>query len=139
MTKIEKIEFTQYFNRSVEERFIEHFMNTDLEKLNELLLLNGVFCGMEKYVFLDHIGNLKKVEELQLKDYRKNYSVCSKPSELVHTFTFNTFDFTGGIKRDSGSITMNLLITIKDNHITSIISENNYIDSNEFEKRQFYN
>lgn len=139
MTKIEKIEFTQFFNRSVEERFIEHFMNTDLEKLNELLSLTGVYCGMEKYVFLDHISNLKKVEGLQLKDYRKNYSLCLKPSELVHTFTFSTFDFTGGIKRYSGSITMNLLITIKDNQITSIISENNYIDSNEFEKRQFYN
>lgn len=139
MNKIEKLEFKQYFNRCVEESFIEHFINSDLEKLNELLSLTGVYCGMEKYVFLDHISNLKKVEGLQLKDYRKNYSVYTKPSELVHTFTFTTFDFIGGIKRESGSITMNLLITLKGNQITSIISENNYIDSTEFEKRQFYN
>ena len=139
MNKIEKLEFTQYFNRCVEESFIEHFINSDLEKLNELLSLTGVYCGMEKYVFLDHISNLKNVEGLQLKDYRKNYSVYTKPSELVHTFTFTTFDFIGGIKRESGSITMNLLITLKGNQITSIISENNYIDSTEFEKRQFYN
>ena len=139
MNKIEKLEFKQYFNRSVVESFIEHFINCDLDKLNELLSLTGVFCGMEKYVFLEHIGNLKNVEEFQLKEYKQNYSVYSKPSELVHTFTFTTFDFIGGKKRESGSITMNLLITIKDNQITSIISENNYIDSAEFEKRQFYN
>ena len=139
MNKIEKLEFTQYFNRSLEESFIEHFINCDLDKLNELLSLTGVFCGMEKYLFLEHMGNIIHVEKFQLKEYKQNYSIHLKPSELVHSFTFKTYKYLEDEIIESESIKMNLLITLKSNQITSIISENNYIDSTEFEKRQFYN
>lgn len=136
MKNLNQIEFKQQVNKSIEENFLYLFINKDLDNLSKLLFSEGKFCNLDKYDFLEYLETIFVNVNYHLTVYEKKYSGKLKVSEVVHCFKFSSFDSQNF---EYESLYMNLLLVIKNNVIKSIITENELINNDEFEIRQFNN
>jgi hypothetical protein len=136
MKNSNNIEMTQYINKCTEEIFINIFINKDLNSLTNVINSNGEFCTLSKFEFLEYLEKIFVDLNYSIHSYEKKYSTKLKVAEVVHSFKFTCF---GSQQPEVDTITMNLLLVIKNNQIESIYTENEFITEEEFEIRQFNN
>ena len=136
MKNSNQIEMNQYINKCIEEIFINLLINKDLNSLANIIDSNGEFCTLSKFEFLEYLEKIFVDLNYSIHSYEKKYSTKLKVAEVVHSFKFTCF---GSQQPEVDTITMNLLLVIKNNQIESIYTENEFITEEEFEIRQFNN
>jgi hypothetical protein len=136
MKNLNQIEMNQYINKCTEEIFINIFINKDLDNLSNIINSNGEFCTLNKFEFIEYLEKIFIELNYSINSYKKKYSTKLKVAEVVHSFKFTCFDSQ---HQEVETITMNLLLKIKNNLIESIYTENEFITEEEFEIRQFNN
>ena len=136
MKNSKQIEMNQYINKCIEEIFINLLINKDLNSLANIIDSNGEFCTLSKFEFLEYLEKIFIELNYCINSYVRKYSTKLKVGEVVHSFKFTCFDSQ---HKEVETITMNLLLTIKNNIIESIYTENELITEEEFEIRQFNN
>ena len=129
-------EMNQYINKCIEEIFINLLINKDLNSLTNILDSNGEFCNLSKFEFIEYLEKIFIELNYCINSYEKKYSAKLKLAEVVHSFKFTCFDSQ---HPEVETITMNLLLIIKNKVIESIYTENELITEEEFEIRQFNN
>jgi hypothetical protein len=138
MKNIEQIEFKQLLNKSLEECFVEYIINRNLTNLSNILSEEGVFSNRDKSSFLSEIKNIFSDPNYITCNYQYAYSNKIKPPNKVHIFSFSLHN-NSGHQFEKNSVTLQLLIIIKQGVIIKIYTENNIIEESKFEACLFYN